>query len=105
MENPKTEKQRQREQIANAYNRLMALNHPIRKQILQILSKRVINVTSLAEKLGITFVDCMRHLRMLKNAKYIIGLSAGRETYYYITPEVAKTNDIIKNFNKNSIKK
>lgn len=76
---------------------LKALANPRRFAILVSLKKsRVLNVSSIADKIGLSFRSTSKHLLKLEDAGLVERKHQGREVFYVLTPKILK--DIIGSF-------
>ncbi|MCB9024845.1 MAG: winged helix-turn-helix transcriptional regulator [Bdellovibrionaceae bacterium] len=75
-----------------------ALSHPVRLQILDLLSERKQNCTEILSILNIPKPNLSQHLNVLKRAQLVDCQKSGLFQIYYISnPEVWKTYLILKN--------
>lgn len=82
-------------------NTFQALSDPTRRKILELLKKKDMSVSEIAENFSITLPSLSHHLNKLKSAELVTSMRNGQEIIYSLNlstfEEVAKI--IIKFFN------
>jgi DNA-binding transcriptional ArsR family regulator len=73
------------EEVAKAASLLRAINHKLRRKILDLLdTKKDLSVTDLYVTLHIEQSVCSQHLRILRKEGIIAKKPAGKHIYYHI---------------------
>lgn len=70
-----------------------AINHPLRKQILELLTDKEVFVTTLYVKLRLEQSVCSQHLAILRNAGLVKTRRDGKFLYY--TKNDEKYNELV----------
>jgi len=77
-------------------NKLKALGHPVRLQIVAGLSMKECNVTKICEGLNLPQATISRHLSLLRNLGIVEGVRKGQQICYSLVDDkVAKIIKII----------
>ena len=69
---------------------LKALSHPLRLEILELLSDNEYCVTGISNALNIRQAVSSHHLTILKNSGIVYSNKKGAKTYYIVTDNLAK---------------
>lgn len=67
-------------------NRLIALSHPVRRQIIESMSIRDQRVTEIAENFTISLNSVSKHIRMLERADIVKRKIVGRDHFLRLNP-------------------
>jgi ArsR family transcriptional regulator len=72
-------------------------SHPTRLQIINILRDQELNVTELAERIGVGMGNLSQHLALMKNLHILRARKGGNQVYYRIeNPKMLKAFDILR---------
>ena len=72
-------------------------SHPTRLQILNVLRKREVTVSELAERLGIAIGNLSQHLNMMKQRRVLVSRKEGNKVYYRLpNPKILRAFDLIR---------
>lgn len=77
----------------------MALAHPIRRQVVEMLSEGELTVGELAEPFKVSLPAMSQHLQVLRKAKVVRQKRQGRQRVYRLNPvpirEVAEWSEAV----------
>ena len=65
----------------------MALAHPIRRQVVEMLGEGELTVGELAEPFKVSLPAMSQHLQVLRKAKVVRQRRAGRQRVYRLNPD------------------
>ncbi len=82
-----------------------ALAHPVRINILELLTGGELSVTDLQDRLGIESSSVSQHLSILRQRNIVTSRKAGTTVYYRLrAPEVVELFDVIRRIFNNQLK-